>query len=149
MIGTQRVQLQKVMTSNKKMRFISSVPASRSNALGIQTLQFAEPFAPEWVHLYWYNLRLGESDVPNSYRLNIAVPDLWPFAIGRGFITRLTERFAANWWREDQLIPSNKSQLRRMLGFAFLAPIKNSDSTRSRSILECVGCSFVVHIWEF
>jgi hypothetical protein len=128
------------------------MPAARSNAIGVQTLYLAEPFAPDWVHVYWFNQRMGESDVPNSYRLNTAIPDLWPFVTGRGFITRLTERFAVDWWRENRLIESKKPRLRRMLGdvgFAYLAPIMNSDATRCRSIVESLGCPFVVHIWDF
>jgi glycosyltransferase involved in cell wall biosynthesis len=139
-------------SQRKKILFVSSMPASRSNALGVQTLYFAEPFAPEWAHIYWYNLGMGESDVPNSYRLNTSIPHLWPFATGRGFITRLTERMALDWWRGDHLIESKKNRLRRMLGsigFSYVAPIKNSDATRCRDILEMLDCPFVVHIWDF
>jgi glycosyltransferase involved in cell wall biosynthesis len=139
-------------SQRKKILFVSPMPASRSNSIGVQALYFAEPFAPDWAHVYWYNLGLGESDVPNSYRLNTRIPHLWPFATGRGFITRWMERMALDWWRGDHLIESRKNRLRRMLGpigFGYVAPIKNSDATKCRDILETFGCPFVVHIWDF
>lgn len=138
--------------SSGKVLFITSMPASRSNALGIQTMHLAEPFAPEWTHCYWYNHRMGESEVPNSHRLNTPIPYQWPFVTGRGFITRTAARLGLGWWRGDQLIESKKARLRRILGdirFAYAAPIKNSDATKCREILETVGCPFVVHVWDF
>jgi hypothetical protein len=139
-------------SQRKKILFVSPMPASRSNSIGVLTLYFAEPFAPEWAHVYWYNLGLGQSDVPNSYRLNTRIPHLWPFATGRGFITRLMERMALDWWRGNHLIESKKNRLRRMLGpigFGYVAPIKNGDATKCRSILETLDCPFVVHVWDF
>lgn len=52
------------LQTSKKFLFVSSMPASRSNALGIQILRLAEPFRPASVHWYRYNDRMGKSDVP-------------------------------------------------------------------------------------
>jgi glycosyltransferase involved in cell wall biosynthesis len=137
---------------NRTILFAGSLSASRSNALGVQMLHLAEPFAPAWSNCYWYDDGKGKSEAPNSYRLYTSIPHLWPFVSGRGFITRMTERLALDWWRDNHLIEWKKPRLRRILGdigFAYVAPFRNGDATRCREILQTVGCPFVVHIWDF
>ncbi len=133
-----------------KMLFLSSMPVSRTNAIGIQILHFAEPFTPEWGHCYW-DLGMGRSTTPNSLCLNSLILRRWPFATGRGFLTREVEHFGLGWWCGDRLIRRKKPQLRRKLGgigFALVAPLRNSEATRCREILETLGCAFVVHMWD-
>jgi glycosyltransferase involved in cell wall biosynthesis len=140
-----------VRTSNGDVLFICGVPASRSNAIGVQILQFAIPFGAAWKHCYW-NTEYGESDASNSHCLSPYIPRRWPFVTGRGFLTRQVDRLGLGWWRADRLLGSRKPQLRRMLQnvrFAYAAPIHNSDATKCREILETVGCPFVVHLWDF
>jgi hypothetical protein len=94
---------------------------------------------------------MGKSDAPNSYCLNSSIPRLWPFATGRGFLKREIERFGLGWWRGDRIIESRKPRLRRILnetGFAYVAPLRNSEATKCREILETIGCPFVVHLWD-
>jgi glycosyltransferase involved in cell wall biosynthesis len=136
--------------NNGNILFVSSMPASRSNAIGVLTLHFAEPFSPDWRHCYW-EIGMGRSAVPNSYCLNSRIPALWPFATGRGFLTRKIGHSSLGWWKGDQLIESRKPQLRRMLNdtrFAYVAPLRNSEATRCREIVEAIGCPFVIQIWD-
>lgn len=135
-----------------KALFLGSMPASRSNALGIQMMHLGELFTQGWAHCYWYNHQLGDSEVPDSHRLSTSIPYRWPFATGRGFVTRMTERLGVGWWRGDHLIEAKKTRLRKLLGeirFAYVTPIKNSDATRCREILQLFDCPFVVHVWDF
>ena len=130
--------------------FISAMPASHSNAIGVLTLQFATPFGNAWKHCYW-DTGMGQSEVPTSLFLNSSILRLWPFAAGRGFATRIVERFELGWWRGDRLLASKKPRLQRMLedvGFAYAAPLRNSEATRCREILETVQRPFVVHLWD-
>jgi glycosyltransferase involved in cell wall biosynthesis len=130
--------------------FVSSMPASRSNAIGVLTLHFAEPFTPDWRHCYW-DTSMGRSSVPNSYCLNSRIPALWPFATGRGFLTRQIERLGLGWWKGDGLIESRKPQLQRLFPetrFAYVTPLRNSEATKCREIVETMGCPFVVQIWD-
>ena len=134
----------------KKVLFVSSMPASATNAIGTQILHFAEPFAPEWRHCYW-DVGMGRSTAPGSHCLGSSVLKWWPFATGRGFLKREVEHFGLGWWRGDQLIQQKKPKLRRKLGgvgFALVAPLRNSEATRCREILETIGCPFVVHVWD-
>jgi len=136
----------------RKILFASLLCASRTNALGVQMLHLAEPFGPAWADCYWYNDGRGKSEAPTSYRLYSSIPDLWPFATGRGFVSRMTGRLGLGWWRGNHLIARKKSHLRRLLddiGFAFVGPLWNNDATRCREILQTIGCPFVVHIWDF
>ena len=133
-----------------KILFVSSMPVSRSNAIGIQISHFAKCFASEWNHCYW-DISMGKSDVPNSFPLNSPIPYLWPFELGRGFLTRQIERFALSWWQGDSLIDSRKPRLLEILGdvrLAHVAPLRNREASRCREILETVGCPFVVQIWD-
>jgi glycosyltransferase involved in cell wall biosynthesis len=126
------------------------MPASHANAIGVQTLQFASLFGNAWKHCYW-DTNMGESEVANSILLNNPLPRLWPFARGRGFMTRVVEQLEFGWWRGDRLLPSRKPQLLRMLegtDFAYAAPLRNSEATRCREILEVIQCPFVVHLWD-
>ena len=136
--------------SKQKILFITSMPASHTNAIGIQTLHYADALAAEWHHCYW-DYGMGMSEVQNSYCLNSAIPRLWPFAAGRGFLFRQVERFRIGWWRGDRLIQSRKHRLRALFketGFAHVAPLGNAEATRCREILEVLDCPFVMHLWD-
>jgi glycosyltransferase involved in cell wall biosynthesis len=136
--------------SKKEVLFISAFPASHSNAIGVLTMRFAAPFDRAWKHCYW-DTNMGPSEVPNSILLNSSIAGMWPFAAGRGFVTRLVERLELGWWRSDRLLESRKPQLRKMaenVGFAYAAPLRNSEATRCREILEVVHRPFVVHLWD-
>lgn len=150
MDGNAEAGLNSVNAREKEALFISAMPASRSNAIGVQTIQFSAPFGDAWKHCYW-DTNMGRSEVPNSICLNSAIPRLWPFVTGRGFLTRLVERSKLSWWRGDSLLASRKPQLQRMLqdvGFAYAAPLRNSEATRCREIIEAVQRPFVVHLWD-
>jgi len=117
---------------SRKILFVSSMPASRSNALGIQILRLAERFCLAWVHCYWYNDCMEKNDVPNSYRMSTVIPYL--AVCGRTRIFDSNDR--AVWVglvAKKHLIEWKKPRLRRILGdteFAYIAPIKNGDVTR-------------------
>lgn len=136
-------------TANR-MLFVTSMPASRSNAIGLQTLYFAEALGCNWRHVYW-DIGMGKSDVPDSHWLSSIILRQWPLALGRGFLTRQFQRFGFGWWRGDRLLNSKKPRLVQMLQdttFAYVAPLRNSEATKCREILQAVGCPFVVHIWD-
>lgn len=134
----------------RKMLFVSSMAASRSNAIGMQVLQLAKGFDPDWSHCYW-DYDLGMSEVRNSYCLNNSIPYRVPFEVGRNFLSREIERLGLGWWRGDRLIDSKRQRLREFFadaGFAHVAPLHTHEATRFREILEAVRCPFVVHIWD-
>jgi hypothetical protein len=134
----------------ERILFISAMPVSRSNAIGIQIAEFAKPFTPDWIHCYW-DTNMGPSQPSNSHCLNSPVPRLWPFVAGRGFLTRVIDRFRLSWWHGDVLIESKKPRLRKLLRnvrFAHVAPLRNSEARRCREILETIECPFVVQIWD-
>jgi hypothetical protein len=126
------------------------MPASRSNAIGFQTLQFAAPLGERWTHCYW-DTNMGVSEVPNSILLNSSIPRSWPTTVGRGFVTRLIERLEIGWWHGDSLLASRKLHLQQMLGdvvLACAAPLRNSEATKCREILETIERPFVIHLWD-
>lgn len=134
----------------REILFISALPASHSNAIGILVLHFAAPFGEAWRHCYW-DTNMGSSEVSNSILLNSSIPRLWPFALGRGFVTRVVERFELGWWHGDRLLASRKPQLQKKLehvGFAYATPLRNGDAARCREILETAKIPFVVHLWD-
>ena len=57
--------------SKRKMLFITSMPASHTNAIGIRAVHYADALAAEWHHCYW-DYGMGMREVPNSYCLNSA-----------------------------------------------------------------------------
>lgn len=133
-----------------RILFVTSMPASRSNAIGLQTLYFAKALGRDWCHVYW-DSGMGESEVPESHQLNSAILRRWPSKIGRGFLMRQLESFRLGWWQGDRLMDSKKPRLRGMLRnttFAYAAPLRNSEATKCREILEAAACPFVVHIWD-
>jgi hypothetical protein len=94
---------------------------------------------------------MGKSEVHDSYCLKSPIPRLWPFATGRGFLARKVEDFGLCWWRGDRLNESRKPQLRELVGrtkLAYVAPLRNSEATRCRQILDTLGSPFVVHLWD-
>lgn len=126
------------------------MPASRSNAVGMQTLYFAEALGRDWCHVYW-DSGMGESEVPQSHSLGSAIVQRWPFRVGRGFLMRQLHFFRLGWWQGDRLLDSKKARLRKLLRsttFAYVAPLRNSEATKCREILEAVACPFVVHLWD-
>jgi glycosyltransferase involved in cell wall biosynthesis len=143
-------RLRKQRDSANRMLFVTSMPASRSNAIGLQTVYFAEALNCNWCHVYW-DMGMDESEVADSYWLNSVFLREWPFAVGRGFLTKQFQRFGFGWWRGDRLLNSKKSRLRKMLKnttFAYVAPLRNSEATKCREIIQEVGCPFVVHLWD-
>lgn len=94
---------------------------------------------------------MGKSEVSNSFRLSSSIPMLWPFAAGRGFVTRQVDRLGLGWWRNNHLMKYRKRHLRKLLSgaaFAYVAPLQCSEATRCREIVESLACPFVVHIWD-
>lgn len=135
-----------------KVLFAGSLSASRSNALGVQMLHLAEPFGSAWMNCYWFDDGKGDSDAPTTLRLYTSLPSLWPFATGRGFVTRMVAHFGIGWWENTRMIERKKTRLRELLeevSFAYVAPFSNVDAARCREILQILGCPFVVHIWDF
>jgi hypothetical protein len=136
--------------SRKQVLFVSAMPAARSNAIGVQILQYATPFVEAWKHWYW-DISMGQSGIANSMRLNSSIPNLWPWGTGRGFVTRVVERLELGWWHGDRLLARRKPDLQRMserVGLACVAPLRNSEATRCREILETIRRPFVVHLWD-
>jgi hypothetical protein len=149
-VKLSRADMTSVKDGKREILFISALPASHSNAIGVLTLRFAGPFGDAWKHCYW-DTNMGKSEVSNSIFLNSEIPRLWPSAAGRGFAARFVERFELGWWHGDKLLASRKPQLEKMFqdtGFAYAAPLRNSEATRCREILEVVQCPFVVHLWD-
>jgi hypothetical protein len=133
-----------------RILFVTSMPASRSNAIGLQTLYFAKALGHNWCHLYW-DSGMGESEVPQSHPLSSVILRRWPFKVGRGFLLRQLQRSRLDWWQGNRLLESQKPRLREMLRntkFAYVAPLRNSEATKCREILETVACPFVVHVWD-
>jgi len=136
--------------NKKKVLFVTAMSASKLNAIGVQTLYLAEAFDRDWIHCYWDGSS-GTSAISNSYWLDSRIPSVWPFDIGRGFLTRQVERFGLGWWRGDHLVRHKQRSLRKLLagtGFAYLAPLRCSEATKCREIIEMASCPFVVHLWD-
>jgi hypothetical protein len=117
---------------------------------GVQVLRIFEGSGVDLWHLYWLGTAGYQSDVAASALLN-TLPLLKRMR-GGGVVEKVEEVLGVAWWNGRRV---NADKLRRLVAdrgwtcdAAYVCVADDGEAAEARSILEVLGCPYVVHLMD-